>query len=136
VFLTLPRRNLLQSAAAWAALWPLRCLAASLLLSICVLVSMENRFWFCDRFRRFRRGDEGVPYACESYARPSGDVSHGFLREVERRRRGNTPFTQLSQQSFCELGMKGCKRIQKNCATRPLHAPPSMKSRLPPMAAN
>src|SRR6266550_6752628 len=78
---------------------------------------MENRFWFCDRFRRFRRRDDGVPYACESYARPSGDVSHGFLREVERRRRGNTPFTQLSQQSFCELGMKGCKRIQKNCAT-------------------
>jgi len=30
---------------------------------------------------------------------------------------GNTSFTQLSQQSFCELGMKGCKRIQKNCAT-------------------
>src|SRR5438309_11357658 len=48
---------------------------------------MENRFWFCDPSRKRRRGDDDVQYACESYARPSGDVSHGFLREVERKRR-------------------------------------------------
>ena len=95
---------------------------------------MENRFWFCDRFRRFRRGDDGVPYACESYARPTGDVSHGFLREAERRRRGNS--YSVIPAVILRTWDEGLQAYPEELRNRPLHAPPLMKSRLLPMAAN
>src|SRR5207245_856047 len=96
---------------------------------------MENRFWFCDPSRKRRRGDDDVQYACESYARPSGDVSHGFLREVERRRREHV-FYSVIPAVILRTWDEGLQAYPEELRNRPLHAPPSMKSRLLPMAAS
>lgn len=66
----------------------------------------------------------------------SGDVSHGFLRKVERRRRGNAPFYSVIAAVILRTWDEGLQAYPEGLRNRPLRAPPSMKSRLLPKAAN